>query len=326
MLFAATMVLVIAFVIGSLIYVYKYRGQARFESFGEYVRKGWPPFTPLNCLLYMFTKARARGAIVDSRNFPELSEIQRNWQTIRDEALNLHSEKHFEATSKAGTGASYDLGFRTFFKYGWRKFYLRWYGYTHHSAKRLCPKTVEILEKIPSVNGAMFSLLPVGSKLTRHLDPLAVSLRYHLGLSTPNEDSCFINVDGNTYSWRDGQVFMFDETYLHFAHNDSQKDRVILMLDIDRPMNFCGRAVNFVYRGLASLTVVPNFDGDKKGIVNTIFAGLAPVLAWSKSLKQTNRPMYLIVKYTVNSVLIIALVTLVAGGLNLLYRLVLSIG
>jgi beta-hydroxylase len=51
----------------------------------------------------------------------------------------------------------------------------------------------------------MFAELPPGAKLNPHRDPYAGSLRYHLGLVTPNDDRCFIEVDGERHSWRDGQ-------------------------------------------------------------------------------------------------------------------------
>jgi aspartyl/asparaginyl beta-hydroxylase (cupin superfamily) len=34
---------------------------------------------------------------------------------------------------------------------------------------------------------------------------------------TPNDDRCFIEVDGIRYSWRDGEAVIFDETYIHWA-------------------------------------------------------------------------------------------------------------
>jgi beta-hydroxylase len=224
----------------------------------------------------------------------------------------------FDKTNKPDSDAYYDIGFRTFYKYGWSKFYLTWYGYTHESAKKFCPKTVEILQKIPSVNGAMFSLLPPGSQLTRHLDPVACSLRYHLGLATPNSDNCFINVDGTSYSWRDGDAFLFDETYLHFARNDSDKHRLILMCDVERPLHIIGRVVNFLYKGLARMTVVPNTEEDKRGFANTVFSSLSPLLKKTKELKQTNRGLYLLIKYSVNTLLILLVLALVAGALDLL--------
>jgi len=65
-------------------------------------------------------------------------------------------------------------------------------------------KGVALLESIPSVKAAMFTELPSGSYLGKHRDPYAGSVRYHLGLVTPNSDDCFIEVDQERYSWRVG--------------------------------------------------------------------------------------------------------------------------
>ncbi len=307
-----------AFALGSMRYVYARRGKLRYTGLREYVRKGWPIFAPLNCLLYLFTKPRGRGVFLDLAQYPELAPLREHWQTIRDEAVQLMQKGYFERISDSNSASYFDVGFRTFYKYGWSKFYLKWYGYTHASALALCPQTVAILQRIPSVNGAMFSLLPPGSKLTRHLDPVAISLRYHLGLSTPNHDACWIEVDGQTYSWRDGDAALFDITYLHHARNDTSQPRLILMCDVDRPMSWPGAIVNWFYRGLARLSIVPNLEGDRRGLANRLFAGIAPLFARSKRLRQTNRPLYNLIKWTFNLGLL-ALVTVLAWGL---YRLV----
>jgi beta-hydroxylase len=304
--------LVLTFVVASMGYVYMFRGQARFADFTEYLRKGWPLFTPLNCMLYLFTEKRANRAIMDLNDFKELEGITKNWQVIREEGLELVKKGYFNTTNNPDSKAYFDIGFRTFYKYGWSKFYLKWYGYTHESAKSLCPKTVELLKKFPTVNGAMFTVLPPGGQLTRHLDPIACSLRYHLGLATPNNDNCFINVDGTKYSWRDGQALIFDETYLHFVKNETTEPRLILMCDIDRPMWGLGSIVNFFYKQLAKLSVVPNLEGDKRGLANIIFSSLSPILAKTKALKQTNRKLYLLIKYSVNTLLIVLVFALIA--------------
>jgi len=112
-----------------------------------------------------------------------------------------------------------DLGFNSFFKYGWKRFYLKWYGTAHPSAAELCPQSVAILKSIPTIKAAMFAELPPGGKLNRHRDPYAGSLRYHLGLVTPNDDACYIEVDGERHSWRDGQGVVFD------VNGDGQSER-----------------------------------------------------------------------------------------------------
>jgi beta-hydroxylase len=301
---------------GSLLYVYRYRGSARYADLREYFRKGWPIFSPLNCLLYLTTQTRGSGAILDADNFPQLAPLKDNWETIRDEAVALHEQHYFDLTKRPGTPAYYDVGFRTFFKYGWSRFYLHWYGYTHHSARALCPKTVSILARVPSLNGAMFALLPPGSQLSRHADPMACSLRYHLGLATPNSDTCFINIDGRDHSWRDGKVLMFDETYLHYARNDSDQPRLILMCDINRPTNALGTLVNFLYKSLPRLSVVPNTEVDHRGFANRVFSWLSPLLGRSKALKQANRPLYLALKYSVNTLLLLIVLSLLALLVN----------
>lgn len=312
------MIGIVAFCIGSMAYVYAIRGNARYTGVSEYIRKGWPIFTPFNCVLYLFTKRRARPAIMDISEFPELHELHQNWEMIRDEAMALMAEGGFDQISDPDSASYYDIGFRTFYKYGWTKYYLNWYGYTHASAQRSCPRTVEFLSRIPAVNGAMFSVLPPGGQLTRHLDPVACSLRYHLGLNTPNDDACYISIDNQKYSWRDGEPLLFDVTFLHFAHNDADKPRLILMCDVERPMNWIGRALNWPYKQLMRATVVPNTDEDKRGFANRVFNGLVPVLEKSKKLKQTNLAAYKALKYTVNTVLIL----LVAGLVWLLIKFI----
>ncbi len=299
----------------SMRYVYADRGVTRYDSFSEYLRKGWPIFTPFNCFLYLFTERRAAKAVMDMNDFKELDLLKDNWQTIAEEAKALFDQKAFDQITEEGSASYYDVGFRTFYKYGWSKFYLSWYGnYTHASAKRLCPKTVALLDQCPSVNGAMFSLLPPGSQLTRHLDPAATSMRYHLGLITPNSDDAFINVDGESLSWRDGEALMFDETYLHYAKNNTDQYRLILMCDVERPMAWPGKLFNkLIYKPMMKATLVPNTDEDKRGLANKIFSSVVPVLAKGKALKKTNPLKYKLAKYTINTVLLAVILGLLGG-------------
>lgn len=318
-MFSTVLISLIAiFSICSCYYVYRYRGQVRFSSFKEYWRKGWPIFSPMNCLLYCFTRQRARTAIIDMQKFPELQSIQDNWQTIRDEALQLLQSGSIQQTADSTQAGHYDIGFRTFYKYGWRKFYLNWYGYTHASAARLCPKTTEILKKVPCINGAMFSLLPAGGKLTRHLDPVAASLRYHLGLSTPQNANCAIEVDGTKYAWQDGNAFMFDETYLHHAYNNSQQDRLIMMCDVNRPTHSIGTIANYIIKKILKASVVPNTNEDKQGMVNRCFYKLNPIIKNIKNLKNSKPTTYKIIKHSINSTLIIMSLLITAGAILIL--------
>ncbi|QSN60551.1 MULTISPECIES: lipid A hydroxylase LpxO [unclassified Caballeronia] len=249
--------------------------------------------SPVNGFVYLFSRVPSTPYLHPSL-FPDLAPIKAHWQTIRDEALALH-----EASKIQAAGAYNDIGFNSFFRRGWRRFYLKWYDRPHPSAVAVCPKTLSILQNIPSVKAAMFAMLPPGGTLTLHRDPYAGSLRYHLGLVTPNDDGCAIVVDGERYSWRDGEEVVFDETYLHWAENTTDKDRIILFCDIERPMKYrWAQAVNnavggFLMRAAAS----PNETGDRTGGLNRAFKYLYSIRLVGKRLKAWNRTVYYIVKW-----------------------------
>ncbi len=310
---AALVVLLLAvlYAAGSVYYVYRVRGQYRYATLSQYLRKSWPVFAPFNCLLYMATRPEARHPVLEPHYLEGIHRLRRNWRRIRDEALALHAAGDIEAASAPGTAGHHDVGFRTFHKRGWRRFYLSWYGEPHRSAQRLCPGTVRLLEGIPGVRAAMFSVLPPGAELSLHSDPLACSLRYHLGLDTPESDACFIQVDGHPVSWRNGQDFVFDETYPHFVKNDTDAVRIILMCDVERPMHLPGRVFNRLYAGLARAMTVPNTPEDWQGPVSWLFARVAPLRERSLRLKRSHRRLYDLLKLALN----IGLLLLCLAGL-----------
>ena len=114
---------------------------------------------------------------VDVTRFPELKPLQDNWQMIRDEApAALRGWSHPRRREVQRSRLQFP-----FFRRGWKRFYLKWYDAPLPSAHALCPRTVALVQSIPTINGAMFAMLPAGGDLGRHRDPFAGSLRYHLG-------------------------------------------------------------------------------------------------------------------------------------------------
>jgi len=145
----------------------------------------------------------------------------------------------------------------------------------------------------------MFASLPSGGKLMPHRDPYAGSLRYHLGLSTPNHDDCFILVDGQKHSWRDGEGVLFDETYIHEAHNRTEENRIILFCDVTRPMKLkiVDHFNTLMSKTLISASATKNDDGDDVGMINKIFEKVYVVRTLSRKFKRWNKPLYKATKY-----------------------------
>lgn len=247
---------------------------------------------PYNILMYWFSAA-PNTPYLDTASFPELKPLADNWTMMRDEAFKLFDEGYIRAAEKHN-----DAGFRSFFRTGWKRFYVKWYEDALPSARALCPKTCELVASIPSVNAAMFALLPPGARLGAHRDPLAVSLRYHLGLATPNSPDCYISVDGEPYYWRDGEAVMFDETYVHTAENRTDTTRLILLCDIERPVtNRFARWLNhWIGHGFIRAAASPNLEGDKQGVLSTISSGVHRVQRVGKRIKAWHGPTYWVLK------------------------------
>ena len=275
---------------------------AAYANLRGRVRFGWlralTDFTvllaPLNAAIYLASRVQPRPYL-SADEFPELAVLQAHWQEIRDEALGLDDSGHIRAA--AGYN---DIGFNSFFRTGWARFYVKWYGDDLPSARERCPRTAELLAGIPSIKAAMFASLPPGGRLVRHRDPYAGSLRYHLGLATPNSPGCYIDVDGQRYHWRDGEAIVFDETFIHYAENTTDQRRVILFCDIERPLRWQPLiALNrWFARVVMKTSATQNVDGEPIGALNRVFGHAYKIRLWGKALKQRSRAGYYALKWT----------------------------
>ena len=288
---STTKLIFIAAFIASAVYVH-YRGRVR-HKFWRQASDHSTLMAPINAFMYLFSRV-PNTPYVDVAQFPSLQVLGDNWREIREEATALMRAGQVKASDQYN-----DIGFNSFFKSGWKRFYLKWYDESHPSAKDLCPKTVALLQRIPEVKAAMFTELPPGSRLVRHRDPFAGSLRYHLGLVTPNAEGCYIDVDGERYAWRDGESVMFDETYIHYAENTTHQDRLILFCDIERPLKYrWAQAFNhFFGRYVIAAAAAPNAGSDRTGGINKIFKYLYAVRQYGKRMKKWNRQVYYAAKW-----------------------------
>jgi beta-hydroxylase len=72
---------------------------------------------------------------IDTQHFKDLKVLDENWEMIRDEAKALYAQGGIKASSTYN-----DLGFNSFFKTGWKRFYLKWYDSAHPSAAEFVQK------------------------------------------------------------------------------------------------------------------------------------------------------------------------------------------
>ena len=84
------------------------------------------------------------------------------------------------------------------------------------------------------LGSAYFSLLRPHTRLAAHCGPTNARLRAHLGLVVPDGD-CEMVVGGEVRRWVEGKVLLFDDSFEHAVHNETDEPRLILLVDLWHP-------------------------------------------------------------------------------------------
>lgn len=175
--------------------------------------------------------------------FPEGQIFKDNWKIIRrelDKVLqNVEDIPKFHEVDGLQKSISAKDGV------AWRTFIIKGFNTLLPRNAEMVPETTKLIESIPRVSLAMFSIIDGGKHIPPHFGFFKSVLRYHLGLMIPEGD-CHIIVGGQKYAWKDGEHVLFDDTYRHEVWNKTDGRRVVLFLDILREKDLPGpmKAVN----------------------------------------------------------------------------------
>jgi len=175
-------------------------------------------------------------------DFAWVAPLEANWKAIRAEldALLVHRDAlpNFQDISTDQYTLTDDDRWKTYFFYG--------YGFRSDANCARCPETTRLIEAIPGMETAMFSILAPRKRIPPHTGPYKGVLRYHLGLVVPDApvEQVGIRVGGETAGWSEGASLVFDDSYEHEAWNDTDETRVVLFLDVVRPLRDPMRTVN----------------------------------------------------------------------------------
>ncbi len=137
----------------------------------------------------------------------------------------------------------------------WKTFVFYVYGHRVHENCLRCPRTAALLDGLPRLQNAWFSILEAGYHVPAHRGPTRAVVRAHLGLRVPAQrERCWLRVDGEICHWAQGEVLIFDDTFEHEVYNATAEPRVVLFVDIDRPMDTIGTLLNAVLVRLMRLS------------------------------------------------------------------------
>jgi aspartyl/asparaginyl beta-hydroxylase (cupin superfamily) len=200
--------------------------------------------------------------VIDSKHFQFLESFTRNWLDIRAEAMEILKHREAIPAFQDVSPDQYKIAKGT----NWRTFILFGFGKKLEKNCKKAPLTTRLLESVPNLQTAWFSILSPGYHIPAHRGVTKGIVRAHLGLIIPKDaEKCRLRVGDTINVWHPGKIFVFDDTYEHEVWNDTEEERVILLFDFNRPMRFWGRFLNDVFVRLMKFTAF--YQEPKKNMV-----------------------------------------------------------
>lgn len=179
-------------------------------------------------------------------DLPGYAVLAENWHVVRDELDEVLVDREgipgFHQVDPGQRRLTDDNS--------WRTFVFRYAGADCDANRTRCPKSAALLDQLPGLYSAMFSVLEPGARIPLHAGAMKGILRYHLPLLVPTSDGCWIEISGERHRWVEGEPLIWDDTHRHRVHNDTDEVRVVLFLDVERPIanRFLARHNRFVLR------------------------------------------------------------------------------
>lgn len=171
--------------------------------------------------------------------FPWIAELEANWRAIRAEAAAA-----IQRRDRVPSLVDISPDHKGISDEKWKSFFLWGYGFRIPENCARCPQTAALLDRVPGLQSAFFSIMDPGAHLIPHRGVTKAIFTTHLGLRVPAAaDLCWMTVDGRKMIWREGEAFAFDDTYEHEVRNQTGEERVILLLHVKRPVRFPGSLV-----------------------------------------------------------------------------------
>jgi aspartyl/asparaginyl beta-hydroxylase (cupin superfamily) len=177
----------------------------------------------------------------DTARLGWVAELERHWTEICAELEEVLRDRSaipaFQDISVDQIDLSDDDRWQTYFLFG--------YGFEVAEHTAACPRTTELVREVSGMKTAMFSILAPGKHIPHHRGPYKGVLRHHLGLIVPEPaQACRIRVGEEVRHWTEGGSLLFDDTYDHEVWNDTSGQRVVLFLDVVRPLTGVVRLLN----------------------------------------------------------------------------------
>lgn len=168
---------------------------------------------------------------------PQLQQLEAAYPAIKQEYLAVRDRLDSVPRYHDVDGLQYELSTSASASSNWKVFFLEAMGRKARRHRQHCPITASVIDQIPGVFQAFFSILEGGKSIPTHSSPYWGYLRYHLALEVPRQGpQPRMRVGSQWMGWEEGRGFLFDDSWDHELVNENPNLRSVLIVDIARPM------------------------------------------------------------------------------------------
>ncbi|MGH0038188.1 MAG: aspartyl/asparaginyl beta-hydroxylase domain-containing protein [Myxococcota bacterium] len=172
--------------------------------------------------------------------FPWEKLLEDHWQEIRREAEAVLALRDRVPAFHEVSPDQYRISQEA----DWKTFWLHGFGERSETCCRMCPVTDRVVSEVPGLETAFFSMMAPGTHVIAHRGVFKGIINCHLGLLVPDDaQGCRMRVGKEFFHWEEGRLRIFDDTRKHEVWNDTDQERVVLMIQFRRPLRAPGRQV-----------------------------------------------------------------------------------
>jgi hypothetical protein len=186
-------------------------------------------------------------AFYDVEALPGTKILRENYPTIRKEIVEYYASRG-DAIGTNFTPYAYR-------EKGWRTANLYSYFLRYADTCRNFPKTEAIVRQIPGMCLAQVAVLDPHTRIKAHLGDTNALIRSHLGIVVPGTlPEIGIRVGREERAWVEGDVLALQIARRHYAWNQTDHHRIVLVVDVVRP-EYMERRYEIASKALAAIAM-----------------------------------------------------------------------
>jgi hypothetical protein len=119
-------------------------------------------------------------------------------------------------------------------------------------AHKYFPSLVRLLQTVPQIGTCAISVLQDGVHIPIHVGYYKGIMRYMIPIVVPKDrENVFLCVNELKYCWTEGVGVLWDDTYPHKVYNNTDEIRVVIYMDVVRPLSWGLNQLNLFILRLA---------------------------------------------------------------------------